>query len=319
MKIVYWSVQFSSSWYVCAAPCPSEVSPALPLKRFQSLSDWQRPSLIPSKEDCLALLFPRFSSPGDQWCDVLGFVPTCSVLSSSTLQIFWDARHLWGLLCLPVYPLSHQQHIPGGPPTADLILVEAGVCWRLYRLSLSLLPIKGFDDNKNCLLIRFQLVLECFKDCILFIAWKEVYPGNLWGFFPSFFYHLMNTSALLFLTPLALCGLTLFQNAGTSSQLCIKKLSSGRTATAVDILSWWFPQHSGWCSFSLNNLQRLLPQRHLNLFGLTCLLLSTGTRQLPDSTDARASLPGTLYAKMSRSFLVSEPRSWFNEHSYKLC
>ena len=139
------------------------------------------------------------------------------------------------------------------------------------------------------------------------------------GGFSFFFYHLMNTSALLFLTPLALCGLTLFQNTGTSSQLCIKKLSSGRTAIAVDILSWWFPQHSGWCSFSLNNLQRLLPRRHLDLFGLTCLLLSTGTRQLPDSTDARASLLGTLYTKMSRSFLVSEPRSWFNEHGYKLC
>ena len=45
------------------------------------------------------------SPPGDQWCGVLGFVPTgCG---SSTLQIFWDASYLWWLFCLPVYLLGH--------------------------------------------------------------------------------------------------------------------------------------------------------------------------------------------------------------------
>ena len=42
----------------------------------------------PFKEDRLALpVFQRLSPPGDQWCDVLGFLP------------------FWGLLCLPVYLL----------------------------------------------------------------------------------------------------------------------------------------------------------------------------------------------------------------------
>ena len=35
-------------------------------------------------------------------CDVLGFVPTGSFSSSSTLQIFQDASYLWWLLCTPV-------------------------------------------------------------------------------------------------------------------------------------------------------------------------------------------------------------------------
>ena len=39
------------------------------------------------------------SPPDDRWCDVLGFVPAGSVSSFSTLQIFRDASHLWGLLC----------------------------------------------------------------------------------------------------------------------------------------------------------------------------------------------------------------------------
>ena len=43
------------------------------------------------------------SPPGDQWCDVHGFVPASSVSSSLTLQIFWDTSHLRWLLCLTVY------------------------------------------------------------------------------------------------------------------------------------------------------------------------------------------------------------------------
>ena len=33
------------------------------------------------------------------WCNVLGFVPASSVPSSTALQIFQDASHLWRLLC----------------------------------------------------------------------------------------------------------------------------------------------------------------------------------------------------------------------------
>ena len=34
------------------------------------------------------------SPPGDQWCDVLGFVPAGNVSSFSTLQIFRETSHL---------------------------------------------------------------------------------------------------------------------------------------------------------------------------------------------------------------------------------
>ena len=39
------------------------------------------------KEDIEGFLFQRLSPPGDQWCDVLGFVPASCVSSSSAFQI----------------------------------------------------------------------------------------------------------------------------------------------------------------------------------------------------------------------------------------
>ena len=51
-------------------------------------------------------LFPHLSHPGDRWYDVLSFIPTGSASSSSTLQSFPEASHLWGLLCPPVNLLS---------------------------------------------------------------------------------------------------------------------------------------------------------------------------------------------------------------------
>ena len=65
------------------------------------------PLSSPFKGDCLALPLSIPLTPGHRWRDVLGFVPTGSVSSSSTLQIFWEVSHLWGLLCLPVYLLGH--------------------------------------------------------------------------------------------------------------------------------------------------------------------------------------------------------------------
>ena len=44
------------------------------------------------KENRLAL-FQRLSPPGDQWCDVLSYVPSGSVSSFSTLQSFPEASH----------------------------------------------------------------------------------------------------------------------------------------------------------------------------------------------------------------------------------
>ena len=62
--------------------------PNVARERFQYPSDWRWPSLILS----VKVLFRRLSPPGDRWCDMLGFVPACSVPNSSTLQIcpLWD-------------------------------------------------------------------------------------------------------------------------------------------------------------------------------------------------------------------------------------
>ena len=108
---------------ICAPPRLSEVSPTLPLKRFQCPSDWQWPSLVLSRKIVLRFLFPRLSPPDDRWCDALGFVLACRVSSFSILQIFREASHLWGLLCPPVYLLDHfplLQHVQGSPPAGGL-------------------------------------------------------------------------------------------------------------------------------------------------------------------------------------------------------
>ena len=100
-------VSMHSEKPICAPSCLSEVSSTFPLKWFQCSSAWWWPSLILLRKIIECFLFPCLSPPGDRWCDVLGFVPTGSVSSSSTLQILWEASHLWELLCQPVYLLSH--------------------------------------------------------------------------------------------------------------------------------------------------------------------------------------------------------------------
>ena len=100
-------VQFKMA-YMCsgkpisAPPRLSEVSPTLVLLR----------------KIVLRLLFQRLSPPGDQWCDVLGFVPGDSVSSFSTLQIFREASHLLAtrqFICLVIslhsgmYRAAHPQ------------------------------------------------------------------------------------------------------------------------------------------------------------------------------------------------------------------
>ena len=85
-----------------------EVSPMLPLKQFQSSSCSSSPFLVLSKKIDEHFPFPCLSPPGDQWCDVLSFVPTGSVSSCSTLEIFWDTNHLWLLLYPLVFPAPGQ-------------------------------------------------------------------------------------------------------------------------------------------------------------------------------------------------------------------
>ena len=76
-----------------------------------------------------------YTSIGDWWCDVLGFVLVGSVSSFSTLKIFWEASHLWGLLCPPVYLLGRfpsLQHVQGSTPTG----IFKGGCQPLTHPSL---------------------------------------------------------------------------------------------------------------------------------------------------------------------------------------
>ena len=63
-------------------------SPALPLKRFQCSSDWRSGpfSFFSGKISSASFFNP--SPPGDQWCDILGFVPTGHVSNFSTFQSF---------------------------------------------------------------------------------------------------------------------------------------------------------------------------------------------------------------------------------------
>ena len=110
---IFCSVQFSSvqdGIYALGKAHLSGVSPMLPLKQFQCWSDWWHPFLIFSRKMVERFLFLRLSPPGDRWCNVLG-----SVSSSSTLQIFQDATHLWWLLCPPVCLLCHFPLTPACP------------------------------------------------------------------------------------------------------------------------------------------------------------------------------------------------------------
>ena len=132
-----YSVQFSpagSRWYLCARKNPYALHPIS--QKFPQSRLWSGSNVRLIDDGPLSsfqgrsssAFLPRLSPPGDRWCDVLGFVPAGSFYfyfififkSSSTLQIFREASHLWGLLCPPVYLLSHfpaLQHVQGNAPT----------------------------------------------------------------------------------------------------------------------------------------------------------------------------------------------------------
>ena len=99
-------------------------------------SDWQWPFLVHSRKITKHFLIPCLSPPGDWWRDVFGFVPAGSVSSSSTLQIFWGANHLWWLLCPLACPLSHFHwllHVKDSRMSTGMF---QGWCWTLSRASL---------------------------------------------------------------------------------------------------------------------------------------------------------------------------------------
>ena len=86
-------VQFNSGGYLCARKSPYALHPSL--RRFPNFAFgtiptfvWRWPLLVFSRKMIERFLFLCLSPPGDRWCDVLVFMPTGSVSSSSTLQIF---------------------------------------------------------------------------------------------------------------------------------------------------------------------------------------------------------------------------------------
>ena len=145
-------------------PSLSDVSPMLPLKRFQCSSDRRRPSLVLSRKIVWLFLFQRPSPPGDQWYDVLGLLPAGGVSSFSTLQIFREASHLWGLLCPPIVLLSRfpsLRHFQGSTPTG----VFEGGCGPLIHSSL------GFP-------FYFSLFVA---SSLNLLGWWHVWSVTSWG------------------------------------------------------------------------------------------------------------------------------------------
>lgn len=88
--LLFFIVQFSSvQWGICVlgkAPKRSAVSPTLPLKQLQRLSDWWWPSLVLSRSIIKRFLCPCLSPPGSGWCGVLGLLS--AVLSPSSGPLF---------------------------------------------------------------------------------------------------------------------------------------------------------------------------------------------------------------------------------------
>ena len=94
---VLYGIYAVSKAHIDSTP-PLRRSPTLRLKQFQSSC---------SRKIVEHFLFPRLCLPCYWWGDALDIKPEGSVLSSSTLPIFRDASHLWGLLCPPVCLLGH--------------------------------------------------------------------------------------------------------------------------------------------------------------------------------------------------------------------
>ena len=105
----------------------SQKPPSVYIIGFQCWSDWRWPFFLLGR--LLSTSSAYASPPGDGRCEVFFCsVPTCRVLSSSTLQIIQDMSHLWGLLCLSVSSSSTLQ-----------IIQDTSHFWGLLHLPVKLL------------------------------------------------------------------------------------------------------------------------------------------------------------------------------------
>ena len=128
--------------------------PSVPLKRFQCSSDWRWPSLV------YRFLFPRLSPPCARCCDFLGFMPAGSVSSFSTLHIFRETSHLWGLLCPPVLATLSARLFPFTPTCPGRYTYR---CFRRW--------ISTIDTFQAGLPISLFTFCSKFTESVRMIAW----------------------------------------------------------------------------------------------------------------------------------------------------
>ena len=105
----FTAAQFPSRWYIYAVgkahTCSARFLRSFPNVAFKTVPMLVWSTMVlsrPLKVDRRLLLFSicqPLSSPGDRWCNVLGFLPAGIVSSSSTLQIS-DVKLLCPLVCL---------------------------------------------------------------------------------------------------------------------------------------------------------------------------------------------------------------------------
>ena len=93
--IEFSAVRFTDVWTPKKARSvvlsrPTEVSSALSCSRDRLVDEGPFSSSPQAAERPLSTPL----SPGDRWCDILGFVHADSVSSSSTVQIFRDVSHV---------------------------------------------------------------------------------------------------------------------------------------------------------------------------------------------------------------------------------
>ena len=91
---VFVLFQFSSKWYLCAQKSPYALHPVS--QKFPQRCLWNGSSVRLIDDGPLSSFQGRSSSASS--FHVLGFVAAVSVPSFSTLQVFGEASHFWGLL-----------------------------------------------------------------------------------------------------------------------------------------------------------------------------------------------------------------------------
>ena len=131
-------VQFSSRWYLCTQKSPYAFHPfSLKVSLWNGsnvhlIDNGPHPSFQGRSSSTSS-----FNASLLQVISVMMSLALCpqEVSQASQHQSFWEASHLWGLLCLPVYLHGHfpsLQHVQGSTPTG----VSEGGCWPLTYSSL---------------------------------------------------------------------------------------------------------------------------------------------------------------------------------------